>query len=163
MIIPSVSQLVKTYCGNSFIDYVSTLKEEIFNVPYDTQSIILGEYPVIEVISVEERDNAREPYITLESSDYVLDVRSDSLVKNSGYWAKGTGSVKVNYNAGYTELPLELRLAVIDLVHFYMKDEYKESRSLGTGSMKNVIVSSLGGNIGFPDHIKRVLDMYRQA
>ena len=31
-IVPSVSQLVKTYCGNSIIDHYSTNKVEVFSI-----------------------------------------------------------------------------------------------------------------------------------
>jgi hypothetical protein len=32
VLIPSISQLVKTYCGNSFVDFYSTNKTETFNI-----------------------------------------------------------------------------------------------------------------------------------
>ena len=35
-LVPSVSQLVKTYCGNSLIDYYSTNKVELFSVNWAT-------------------------------------------------------------------------------------------------------------------------------
>ena len=34
-LVPSVSQLVKTYCGNSIIDFFSTNKEEVLNINFN--------------------------------------------------------------------------------------------------------------------------------
>jgi hypothetical protein len=70
-------------------------------------------------------------------------------------------SVKVTYKAGYTSTPEDLKLAVFDLIKYYMKDERKERQSISGASVENVLSSSLAGNIGFPDHIKRILDMYK--
>jgi hypothetical protein len=42
-----------------------------------------------------------------------------------------------------------------------MKDERKERMSIAGASIENQVSTSLRNNIGFPDHIKRVLDMYK--
>jgi len=70
-------------------------------------------------------------------------------------------AVKVTYKAGYVTTPHDLRLAVFDLIKYYMKDERKERMSIGGATVENPLSSSLAGNIGFPDHIKRILDMYK--
>jgi hypothetical protein len=74
---------------------------------------------------------------------------------------QGIESVKVIYTAGYSAVPDDLKLALIDLVAYYYKEEYKISRILSGASMNNANTSSMPRNIGFPDHIKRVLDLYR--
>jgi hypothetical protein len=70
-------------------------------------------------------------------------------------------SVKVTYKAGYTSTPEDLKLAVFDLIKYYMKDERKERQTIAGATIENQVSSSLAGNIGFPDHIKRILDMYK--
>jgi len=70
-------------------------------------------------------------------------------------------AIKVTYKAGYTTTPDDLKLAVFDLIKYYMKDERKERMSISGASVENPLSSSLNGNIGFPDHIKRILDMYK--
>ena len=70
-------------------------------------------------------------------------------------------AVKVVYRAGYTSTPEDLKLAVFDLIKYYMKDERKERMSIAGASIENQLSTSLRNNIGFPDHIKRVLDMYK--
>ena len=174
VIIDQVSQLVKTYCGSSIVDYASTNKTEYFTTKDSyTDTIILAESPLIQVVSVEERDSQADSYITLitENSDssgkyeYIVNDDSDSITRTSAtgtkYWAKGPKSVKVVYTAGYTSTPEDLKLAVFDLVKYYLKDERRERMSISGATVENPLSSSLAGNIGFPDHIKRILDMYK--
>ena len=57
--------------------------------------------------------------------------------------------------------PKDLQLAVADLITYYLKDEYKERRTLQGASVQNRGTSSMSDNVDFPDHIKRVLDLYK--
>ena len=174
VVIDQVSQLVKTYCGSTIVDYASTNKVEYKNIKDSiVDTIILDESPLIQVVSVQERTSQADAYVTLitENSDssgkyeYVVDDESDSITRTNStgnkYWAKGMKSVKVTYKAGYTSTPEDLKLAVFDLIKYYMKDERKERMSISGASVENQVSSSLTGNIGFPDHIKRILDMYK--
>jgi hypothetical protein len=164
-LITSVSQLVKTYCGKSFLDYYSTPKMETFVVEAHTHSIQLVESPVVEIVSVQERDAILEPYITLSAAngDFYFDASTDTLIRSDGgmhykYWSKGLGAVKVSYRAGYEETPADLKLAVIDLVTYYHKDEHKQSKSMSGANIQN----PMGVNAdNFPAHIRRILELYR--
>ena len=164
-LVPAVSQLVKTYCGNSLIDYYSTNKEETFSINWDTYVIQLTESPVNTIVSVQKRDSVSESYSTVPTTDYYLDKATDSVlyVTGSTYknWPRGAGSVKVTYTAGYAATPADLKLAIFDLITYYLKDEHKERRTLGGASIQNPSSTSLNDNVGFPDHIKRVLDLYK--
>ena len=42
-----------------------------------------------------------------------------------------------------------------------MKDEHKERRVLGGANIQNQGTSGVRNNTDFPDHIKRVLDLYK--
>jgi len=161
IIVPAVSQLVKTYCGTSFIDYVNTDKEDLITVEFNDTKVMLEESPVLEILEVSERTSPLETYTQLTSDQFILNKKTDTVTKVCGYWAKGIESVRVIYNAGYVATPAEVKLALIDLIYYYMKEEYKVSRMSSAGSLKNTATSTLVGNLGFPDHIKRVLDMYR--
>ena len=164
-LVPSVSQLVKTYCGNSIIDYYSTNKVETFNIDWGTHIVQLTESPVNTIVSVEKRDSVTESYTTVPTTEYYLDMSTDSVlyVTGSTYndWPRGAGSVKVTYTAGYSACPSDLKLAVVDLITYYLKDEHKERRTLGGASIQNQSTSSVRDSVAFPDHIKRVLDMYK--
>jgi len=166
-IIPSVSQLVKTYCANSFVDYYSSNKVDTINIDWDTYIVQLTESPVNTIVSVEERDSYGSSYNTLTTGayEYYLDSATDSIIRttNGSYknWARGPGAVRVTYTAGYASIPTDLRLAVMDLITYYLKDEHKERRSIAGASIQNQASSSQRNNVAFPDHIKRVLDLYK--
>jgi len=166
-LVPSVSQLVKTYCGNSLIDFYSTNKVETLNVDWDTHVVQLTESPVNTIVSVKERDSYSAAYTTLSelNHEFYLDKSTDSLMRTtpSGYrnWRKGPGAVEVTYTAGYPECPADLRLAIFDLITYYIKDEHKERRTIAGATVQNQSSTTQANNIAFPDHIKRVLDLYK--
>ena len=54
-LIDSVSQLVKTYCGVSFLDYYSADKTEFITKNFSTHLVELTESPVVEIVTVQER------------------------------------------------------------------------------------------------------------
>tara|TARA_B100001245_G_scaffold231192_1_gene211733 strand:- start:1504 stop:2097 length:594 start_codon:yes stop_codon:yes gene_type:complete len=167
-LIDSVSPLVKSYCGNSLVDYYSSNKTEDFNVNWDTHIVQLTESPVNAIVSVQEREGYSSSYTTLTTGDneYYLDTDTDSVIRTTGgweykNWPRGPGAVRVVYTAGWATTPKDLQLAVADLITYYLKDEYKERRSLQGASMTNKGTSSMQDNVDFPDHIKRVLDLYK--
>ena len=45
--------------------------------------------------------------------------------------------------------------------NYYIKDEHKERRTLGGATINNQGTAGLRQSTDFPDHIKRVLDLYR--
>jgi hypothetical protein len=167
-LIPSVSQLVKTYCGNSFVDYYSTNKIDTINIDWDTHIVQLTESPVNTIVSVEERDTYEDSYniLTTAAHEYYLDSVTDSVIRTTGgssykNWRRGPGAVRITYTAGYASIPVDLRLAVTDLVTYYLKDEHKERRTIAGASIQNQASTSQRNNVAFPDHIKRVLDLYK--
>lgn len=165
-LITSVSQLVKTYCGHSIVDHYVNPKCETVNIDSTrTKSIQLNEGPVRSIITVEVRNNTSEAYRILTDSEFYIDPDIDSLYYLSGgysaFWPTGLGAVKVTYTAGYDQVPADLRLAVIDLVDYYYKDEHKQRYTLSGATVDNQGTSSQYRNVGFPDHIKRVLDLYK--
>ena len=166
-IITSVSQLVKTYCNNTFLDFFASNKIETFNIDFDNYTVSVDEVPLTSVVSVEERESISSSYVTLVNDlDYYVDFETDSILRSNGSngyknFAKGPGAVKVTYKGGYAECPADLKLAVIDLVSYYHKDEHKQRQTLSGASIQNQGTSGQSGNVGFPDHIKRILDLYK--
>ncbi len=167
VLIPSVSELVKTYCGNSFIDFFSSNKTETFNIDWGAYVVQLTESPVNAIVSVQERESYNSAYTTLTTGAYEfsLDTRTDSVLRttSAGYknWPRGVDAVKVVYTAGYSSVPSDLKLAVLDLVTYYLKDEHKQRQSIAGASLQNQGSTSQNNNVGFPDHIKRVLDLHK--
>ena len=173
-IIPQVTKVVKNYCGTSIIDYYSSDKTEYFDILDDrTSRIMLDESPLVSVSQVQERDDQASSYVTLitENSDssgkyeYIVDTNTDSIIRTTStgtkYFSKGHKAVKVVYRAGYSSTPEDLKLAVFDLIKYYLKDERKARMQIAGAMVENQVSTSLNRNIGFPDHIKRILDFYK--
>ena len=174
VIVDSVSQLVKNYCGTSFIDDYSSAKTEYFDIKDNvTTRVMLDEGPIRTVTSVQERDSQADSYVTLitENSDnsgkyeYIVDSVTDSIIRTNEdtdkAFPRGRKAVKVVYTAGYSACPEDLKLAIFDLVKYYLKDERKERMQIAGAMIENPVSTSIRNNTGFPDHIKRVLDMYK--
>jgi|SRR6056300_450999 len=165
-LIASVSQLVKTYCGNSIIDYYSTNKEETFSISWETNFIQLTESPLIRISSIEEMVTPGK-YTDLNDDEYFIDYNLDAIFRvhaDSGAykdWKRGAGSVRVSYTAGYESCPEDLKLAVVDLITYYHKEEHKERRTLAGATVQNPASTSVRDSVAFPDHIKRILDLYK--
>jgi|TARA_B110000467_G_C18211049_1_gene417441 hypothetical protein len=167
VLIPSISQLVKTYCGNSFVDFYSTNKTETFTLEWGTHIVQLTESPVNAIVSVQEATSYGGTLTTLTTGaqEYALNKATDCIYRTTtgGYknWPVGVETVKVVYTAGYSAVPADLKLAVLDLITYYLKDEHKARQSIAGASIQNQTSSSQRDNVSFPDHIKRVLDLYK--
>lgn len=174
VIIPAISQAVKTYCGTTIIDYYSTDKTEYFDITDNlTYAIMVDESPLVSVSLVRERDSQSGSWVTLisENSDssgkyeYIVDVSKDTIFRTTAtgdkYFPKGRKAVEVTYRSGYSATPEDLKLACFDLVKYYLKDERKASLVISGAQIQNQVSTSLRENIGFPDHIKRILDFYK--
>ena len=165
-LITSVSQLVKTYCGNSIIDFFGSDKVEEISINWATNIVQLTESPLVSVTSVQEREDYSKAYTTLGTSDYYADTSTDTIYRvtktgQSKNWETGPASVKVTYKAGYASTPADLKLAVFDLITYYLKDEHKARQTLAGASIQNQSSSSQRNNVAVPDHIKRVFELYK--
>ena len=174
VIIPAISQAVKSYCGTSFIDHYSSDKTEFFDIKDKLTNIVMvDESPLVSVSLVQERQSQSDSYVTLitENSDssgkyeYIVDTDLDIVRRTTATGDKafpmGPTAVKVVYRSGYSSTPEDLKLACFDLVKYYLKDERKERLSIAGASIQNPVSTTLRENIGFPDHIKRILDFYK--
>ena len=168
VLVSAVSALVKTYTGNSIIDYAVANKVENFDIHDNyTSELFLTESPLTSVGLLQERDSIANSYTTLtENTDYYVDAEHDRVYRINGdagikYFPKGFAAVKVTYRAGYEICPEDLKLAIYDLITYYLKAEYKGRRSMAGATLQNEASTTIRDDIGFPDHIKRVLDMYK--
>jgi len=164
LLVPSISQLVKNYCNNPILDYYSSEYTESFDIQWSTYTVQLKLSPINAVTNVGERQTPSDPYTVLVSgTDYWIDSISDSIFRINEVgryqdWPIGAGAVQVIYKAGYSTTPADLKLAVSDLITYYLKDERKDRRALGAASIDYAPNSNDGS---FPDYIKRVLDIYK--
>lgn len=159
LLITNISALTKSYCRQSFVDYVDDVKIENFNGG-NFDIYYLKEYPIITVAGVEYSSDYGANYTALtEFTDWVYDssiigIRSLAL---TGF-ANAINGYKVSYNCGYEVVPPDLKMAVMDLITYYRKnDSAVHTHKLANPNTMQVeyIASS-----NFPAHIKRVLDLY---
>lgn len=153
-IIKRVSEFIKTYCARRFVDSFNKATQEFepiieyFNSPGQA---FTREFPVQQVLSVELSEDYGKTYTS--TNNYVLDKQNDAVQILEIY--EGINAYKVTYTAGYSKLPEDLKLAVIDLVDYYYRGESTTRKSNGNVVVEYVTSSDL------PPHIKRVLDLYR--
>ena len=174
VILPAISQAVKTYCGTSFIDFYSSDKTEFFDITDNsTTAVMVDESPLVSVSQVQEREGQSGSYVTLitENSnssgkyEYIVDTGLDMVRRTTATgdkaFPKGRKAVKVVYRSGYASTPSDLKLACFDLIKYYLKDERKSGMTIAGATVRNQVSTTLRENIGFPDHIKRILDFYK--
>jgi len=164
VIIPSVSKLIRNYCGRSFTEYFTTDKVEVFTLKLPVNVVFLEEIPIVSVTSVEELASQDESadYVTLASNQFKVDSYFDAIYRIEGsrryYFPEGINSVRVTYKGGYADTPADLKLAIVDMITYYLKEEYKPEINHSTFTIRND-----PSKPQFPEHIKRVLDLYKNV
>lgn len=158
ILIPKVSNLVKTICRRTFIDYIDDPKVEYFEG--GVSFMPLSEYPILSVSSVEQSTDYGNTYTTLtQYTDYAFSKKSEQVVTISGEaFPELVNGYRVTYTAGYEEIPEDLKLAVLDLIGYYIKNDMAihSPKAPGTNSVQIEYVTTTN----LPAHIKRVLDQY---
>ena len=158
LLIPKVSELVKTYCRRTFVDGLDEMLVQRSNGGFN--KIILKEGPITQVVSVEQSTDFGLSYTELtEFTDWVLDTEDNTIVSlgDRGF-VKAINGYQVSYFAGYEIVPEDLKLAVLDLVTYYRKNDgaIHSTKAPGTNAVQIEYISTTS----LPAHIKRVLDMY---
>ena len=178
-LIPKVSELVKSLCRRTFVDYIDDAKIEYSEG--GIEAFVLEEYPVLSVSSLEYSVDYGKTYTTLtEYENYVLSKATNSIkpilmtqqpVEPYGYQLYSDASsrlsknfpaaingYRITYNAGYETLPDDLRLAVLDLIAYYVKnDSAVHTHKL---AQPNTMQVEYITSTNLPAHIKRILDLY---
>jgi hypothetical protein len=159
LLIPKISELIKTYCRRTFVDYYD--EPLVQKTSGGFEKLLLKEAPVVQILSVEKSTDYGQTYANLtEFSDWVLDTADDSVVALSkdGFPQLVNGYI-VTYFAGYETVPEDLKLAALDLVTYYRKNDGSVHNNKSPGAGGSVQLEYIM-NTNFPAHIKRVLDQY---
>lgn len=160
-IIPKVSELIKSTCSRTFVDYVNDAKTEYYDG--GTGFYMPSEYPIIAINSIEYSSDYGSTYTTLtEFTDYVLSKRDDTIrpiaVKEFPYQIN---SYKITYTGGYEVLPNDLKVAALDMVTYYLRNDMAVHSNRAPGA--NTVQIEYVVNTNLPAHIKRVLDLYTSS
>ena len=157
-IITKCSDLIKTYCRRTFVDFIDEPKIEVHN---GGKSISIGELPLIQVLSFERSLDYGKTYQELtEYEHWIWDRAEERFVylledQNFKYLING---YRITYVAGYEAVPEDLKLAVMDLVTYYRRNDGAIHSTKGPGS--NSVQIEYISTTNLPAHIKRVLDLY---
>lgn len=159
LLIPKVSKLVQTYCRRGLTEYASA---SVYTQYSDggVDKIILDETPAINIISVAQSIDYGQTYTNLvQYTDWVLGI-DDCIypVNTDKYFKPYMRGYKLEYFGGYDPLPEDIKLAVLDLVEYYMKNN--TAVHVNRDVTPNVTQIQYVATSNFPAHIKRVLDQY---
>jgi len=167
-LITNASAIIQTYIGRQLFNNGEPI-DEIIGLDYDTNVVFLDQYPVREILSLEALDNSyydSTVHFPIAPSSYLLDSKEGKLIRTgrNAYWPQGPNAIKVTYTAGSLDengVPPELKQATIDLVTYYMKEEWKDSKSTrGATINNNTGTGNSNTGTNFPPHIQRVLDLF---
>lgn len=170
-LILQISEIVENYCNRRFVDYASSpgLTEHFSAL---NTEVWLTQFPVIDVTYVGVSVDGGQTYteLTEDSADgtgfFVYHDDGKISTQKWGipfayYVQHPHKSLKVIYRAGYDgvdNIPLDLKTAVYDLVHYYEHSEQTVSKSLNAATLENPAPYN---SINFPPHITRILNQYR--
>jgi len=163
LVIDASNSLIKAYLGTGLTDYYSVPKVETISIDYDTDVIFPQIYPIVAVSSITESSidsGGSTVYLTLTTDvDYiVLEDRILRIYNSAPYcWAQGPASIVLTYTAGYSATPGDVKLASILLTHYYLQEEYKQSKTIMGTSIINVVSK----DPSIPPYIRALLDPYK--
>ena len=161
LLIPQVSALVKNICRRTFLDFVDEPKIETFRGGAHGNRMLLTETPIMQVGTVEFSDDFGKTYTTLtEYDDYVVVPEADSVELIASQYMNyfKTNAFRITYNAGYEAVPSDLKLAMADLIQYYVRNDSAIHSQKAVGA--NTVQIEYITNTNLPAHIKRVLDQY---
>lgn len=169
-LISSASDIIQLYLG---VDYSSTEKTitEIVDIDYYTDVIYLDNYPINsieEVTSIDEYYYDSSVHFPIPETVFGADLVDGKIYRlDQRNWPKGFGAVKVVYTYGgnnNSAITAALKQVTIDLVEYYRKEEYKDSKSMRGATINNNTGAgqSNTASTNFPPHIQRVLDLIKK-
>lgn len=159
-LIPKVSQLIKSLCNRTFVDWVDDAKVEVYSGGRGSK-LYMREYPLLAISAVEYSADYGATYTELvEYTDYVVDLEDNAIMNVLiGDWPKQINGYKVTYTAGYETLPQDLKLAVFDTISYYLRHDLAvhSTRNVGSSTVQIEYIT----NVALPAHITRVLNLYK--
>ncbi len=157
-IITKASALAKSTCRRTFVDYVNDAKTDVF--ASGSSRVYLKEFPVLAISSVEYSSDYGATYTALvEFTDYVVNAEEgyiDFLLWETT--PQQLNAYKVIYTAGFETVPEDLKIACLDLVTYYLKNDMavKSQRDAGSNTVQ---IEYITKNT-LPAHIQRVFEIY---
>ncbi len=160
-LISSVSALIKAYVGHSIIDNWDEPVTDVIHTPYDSTNIYLDAYPIRQIISVDEVSggyvgglDSTIKYPMQYTADYLFSQSGGVLNRIGKTWAR---TIEVTYTSGYQTVPEQIKLAAIEMVSYYLNEEWKPARTMQGTSIAGPTAEAGG----IPKHVAPMLDHYK--
>lgn len=158
VLVPIVSAIARSVCKRKFTDYVDDANIEVYDGGF--LELLMDEYPTIAVSSVEVSTDYGQTYTALtEFTDYVVNVKAACILSTTAKaWPFLLNGYRVTYNAGYEEIPVDLQVALYDLVTYYLRNDMavKSQRTPGSNTVQIEYITKNQ----LPSHISRIFDLY---
>ncbi len=168
--ISGISQQIQKQIGRNIFakDYVERYKGT--NMP----ELVLNNYPV-NTVDMVEYVYENEVYRTLDDYEYELNEDGGFLIKDDGWLLEGYSirymsdkvdfprrHIRVTYNAGYTDVPFELKLLCMQ----YISDLFSMDNSKGT-LLKSYKIDDISmeykGEIKFSEDQLKIIKSYKDV
>lgn len=145
------SKLVQTYIGQDVLNAASTPTTEVLEVLCG--EVFPSMVPITEILTV---TSLLPQYDVDDEPEYTITNLVDRLkIATSPVYALDEIShISLEYIGGYTTLPEDLKIAVMEFVTYYKEREHINNRST-KGDNEAYKVERV------PEHIRLVLDLYR--
>lgn len=160
LLIPKVSSLVKSLCRRSFNDWIDDPKVEYFDGGIARYTPL--ESPILTISSLEYSEDYGATFTAMvEYTDYVVAKADDTIRLILGDFPEVLNGFRVTYTAGYEDIPEDLKIAVLDLIKYYIKNDsaIHSNKAPGTNTVQIEYVTTTS----LPAHIRRVLDLYTHS
>jgi len=162
-LIARTSEYIKRFTNKTFIDFSTTDKVEYFN-DINLDWVLLAELPILAVTAVNiSTDGGVTQTLLVEDTDYFVDNPLGKIISSSYFTTSGTEfkTVEVTYTGGYLTTPEDIKQANLDLVAYYLDNEYTPKRQFGSNTIENMNFRE-ESSINLPGHIQRILEFYRE-
>jgi uncharacterized phiE125 gp8 family phage protein len=154
-LLDSVSAYIEEYTNLSFTS------APVFDIVSITESgfVVLDEYPITSVNSITLLDIDGADISELPVTQYLPKLKNGTVLFRtlSGIPTSRQFNARVDYTAGYEEVPGPIKQATMDLAQYFFKREYIQTKRTNGGDSLSFSIP----NAGLPPHIARSLNLYR--
>ena len=152
----NISEAIYNYCGRIFElkNYTQTIYADDFDISFDTKELYMYHYPITTIDSINLITKSSDGSETTEAiTDYRTKKDTAMLTRTYGnggkqnwlYCLSGDQRLEFTYNAGYTNIPENLKSVVYSLVgERYNKNQLGVSLDFGSDVQRISIPGVLG-------------------
>lgn len=157
-VIAGADAQIKRYLGRNIEEQNNII--EYFSPDDYTEKLFLSEYPVTNVVVIEDSDRVWGGAALVEDDDYLVFGDTGILERLNSYWLSGSKVVQVDYTGGYAvgSIPPDIKFAMEIQCKFY----YDRRNDIDLESVSFEGVSAdIRSKYGLLPGVKEILNKYR--